>query len=169
MELYTRKVYSRLGRLQEELSAMCREELGRRFTLNLEHTERVKWYAPHIRHVVLDICCSATSAPADPTAARAPPARQIPGESCNRGPPFTPCTSLLNSLACRLSISQALDCCLCLMSEHALTECVLKPGESCAAGSMQGKGTEEWFWREAAPRMEPVILDGCDWGPALNT
>ena len=66
MELYTRKVYSRLGRLQEELSAMC-EELGRRFTLNLEHTERVKWYAPHIRHVVLDICCSATSAPPQPS------------------------------------------------------------------------------------------------------
>lgn len=43
------------------------EELGRRFMLKLEHTERVKWYAPHIRHVVLDICCSAISAPAQPS------------------------------------------------------------------------------------------------------
>ncbi len=60
--------------------------LGRHWEITLAHTERVKWYAPHIRHVVLDIHCSATSAPADPTAARAPPARQIPGESCNRKP-----------------------------------------------------------------------------------
>ena len=39
------------------------KELGRRFTLNLDHIERVKWYAPHIRHVVLDICCSTSSEP----------------------------------------------------------------------------------------------------------
>ena len=43
---------------------MAAIELGRRFTFTLEQTERVKWYAPHIRHIVLDICCSAASAPA---------------------------------------------------------------------------------------------------------
>lgn len=31
-----------------------------------------------------------------------------------------------------------------------------------------GNKTEEWFWREAAPCMNPLILDDCDWGPALK-
>ena len=54
--------------------------LGRHWEISLAHIERVKWYAPHIRHVVLDICCSATLAPADPTAVHAPLASQVPGE-----------------------------------------------------------------------------------------
>jgi len=49
--------------VQEELSRTA-AELGKHFTITLEHTERVKWYAPHIRHVVLDIQCSAMSASA---------------------------------------------------------------------------------------------------------
>jgi len=51
--------------MQEELSRIA-GELGKHFTVKLEHTERVKWYAPHIRHVVLDIRCSAMSVPASP-------------------------------------------------------------------------------------------------------
>lgn len=31
--------------------------LGRVWDISLVHFERVKWYAPHIRHVVADICC----------------------------------------------------------------------------------------------------------------
>lgn len=30
-------------------------QLGRKWQLRLDHCERVKWYAPHIRHLVLDI------------------------------------------------------------------------------------------------------------------
>ena len=55
-------------------------ELGKRVSITLEHLERVKWYAPHIRHVVLDICCSATSAPAQPPPEDAQPAGQVPGK-----------------------------------------------------------------------------------------
>ncbi|CAM6091125.1 unnamed protein product [Calypogeia fissa] len=31
--------------------------LGRAWDISLGHFERVKWYAPHIRHVVADVCC----------------------------------------------------------------------------------------------------------------
>ena len=64
--------------LQEELSSMAKG-LGRHWEITLDHIQRIKWYAPHIRHVVLDIRCSATSAPADSTAAHSEPASQIPG------------------------------------------------------------------------------------------
>ena len=60
--------------------------LGRHWEIALHHLERVKWYAPHIRHVVLDIRCRATSAPADPKAAHTPLASQHPGESQSRKP-----------------------------------------------------------------------------------
>ena len=69
-------ISSYLGK-QESLSEMAKE-LGKPFANTLEHTERVKWYAPHIRHVVLDIRCRATSAPAALPAQPAP-AAGIPG------------------------------------------------------------------------------------------
>ena len=64
--------------LQEELSRLA-EGLGKHWDLTLDHVERVKWYAPHIRHVVLDVRCSATPVPADLTAAHARLASQVPG------------------------------------------------------------------------------------------
>ncbi|CAI7779478.1 unnamed protein product [Closterium sp. NIES-53] len=39
-----------------EFEKLAREE-GRSWEVNAMHLERVKWYAPHIRHVVLDVCC----------------------------------------------------------------------------------------------------------------
>jgi len=41
----------------EELAAAA----GRRWTVYVAHLEHVKWYAPHIRHVVLDLHCCADS------------------------------------------------------------------------------------------------------------
>lgn len=60
--------------------------LGRHWDITLEHMERVKWYAPHIRHVVLDIRCSAISAPAGSIAGHAKPANQIPGDRQGKMP-----------------------------------------------------------------------------------
>ncbi|CAI5486115.1 unnamed protein product [Closterium sp. Naga37s-1] len=39
-----------------EFEKLAREE-GRSWEVKAVHLERVKWYAPHIRHVVLDVCC----------------------------------------------------------------------------------------------------------------
>lgn len=41
---------------QAELQGIA-ERLGRGWRVLIRHLERVKWYAPHIRHVVLDINC----------------------------------------------------------------------------------------------------------------
>lgn len=41
---------------QAELERMSRE-LGREWRVLIRHVERVKWYAPHIRHLVLDVEC----------------------------------------------------------------------------------------------------------------
>lgn len=35
--------------------------LGQHWTIRVVHVERVKWYAPHIRHIVVDIQCSVTT------------------------------------------------------------------------------------------------------------
>ena len=40
-------------------------EDGRDWRLSLEHLERVKWYAPHIRHVVADVRCGPVGQPLD--------------------------------------------------------------------------------------------------------
>jgi tRNA wybutosine-synthesizing protein 3 len=34
---------------------------GQHWTIRVVHVERVKWYAPHIRHIVVDIQCSVTT------------------------------------------------------------------------------------------------------------
>lgn len=39
------------------LEAIAQQQLGRRLRCRLHHVERVKWYAPHIRHLVLDVEC----------------------------------------------------------------------------------------------------------------
>mmetsp|Transcript_34693 Transcript_34693/g.82279 ORF Transcript_34693/g.82279 Transcript_34693/m.82279 type:complete len:221 (+) Transcript_34693:2-664(+) len=39
---------------------------GRRWRVALEHVEHVKWYAPHVRHVVLDVRCTPRSERATP-------------------------------------------------------------------------------------------------------
>lgn len=39
-----------------ELTNLARE-LQRDWKISVQHCEHVKWYAPHIRHVVLDILC----------------------------------------------------------------------------------------------------------------
>ena len=62
------------------------EGLGRQWDITLEHLERVKWYAPHIRHVVLDVRCSATPAPAEPSPQDAHQAGQVLGNSQNNCP-----------------------------------------------------------------------------------
>lgn len=41
----------------ESISQMAKSE-GHHWDISLEHLERVKWYAPHIRHVVADVRCS---------------------------------------------------------------------------------------------------------------
>ncbi len=33
-------------------------KIGRNWNIEAKHLEKVKWYAPHIRHVVLDVLCS---------------------------------------------------------------------------------------------------------------
>ena len=43
-------------RLEEEI-AMRAAELGREWSVRVEHVERVKWYAPRIRHLVADVRC----------------------------------------------------------------------------------------------------------------
>ncbi|KAL8151209.1 hypothetical protein V2J09_021017 [Rumex salicifolius] len=41
----------------ESISQMAKSE-GHHWDISLQHLERVKWYAPHIRHVVVDVRCS---------------------------------------------------------------------------------------------------------------
>ncbi|EIE26282.1 Clavaminate synthase-like protein, partial [Coccomyxa subellipsoidea C-169] len=41
---------------QAELETLSRE-LGRNWRVLIRHVERVKWYAPHMRHLVLDVEC----------------------------------------------------------------------------------------------------------------
>jgi len=38
------------------------------------------------------------------------------------------------------------------------------------AGRVSGNGVciEERFWQDTAPCMEPVVVEGCDFGPALE-
>lgn len=33
---------------------------GLSWNVTVEHVERVKWYGPHIRHLVVDVKCRAT-------------------------------------------------------------------------------------------------------------
>ncbi len=40
-------------------------EMQRNWSISVEHREHVKWYAPHIRHVVLDIRCQVPTANTD--------------------------------------------------------------------------------------------------------
>ena len=42
--------------LQERLRELA-QEAGRAWRVTVRHVERVKWYAPHIRHIVLDVLC----------------------------------------------------------------------------------------------------------------
>ena len=39
-----------------ELSVMA-DRIGRNWKISLQHLEKVKWYSPHVRHVVLDLLC----------------------------------------------------------------------------------------------------------------
>ncbi|CAL8466532.1 g6068 [Coccomyxa elongata] len=50
---------------QAELEGLSRG-LGRSWRVLIRHVERVKWYAPHIRHVVLDVECRPEQAAALP-------------------------------------------------------------------------------------------------------
>ena len=34
------------------------QNIGREWKIEAKHLEKVKWYAPHIRHLVLDVYCS---------------------------------------------------------------------------------------------------------------
>ena len=43
-------------RLEEEVSAAA-ASLGREWSVRVEHVERVKWYAPRVRHLVADVRC----------------------------------------------------------------------------------------------------------------
>mmetsp|Transcript_23905 Transcript_23905/g.39540 ORF Transcript_23905/g.39540 Transcript_23905/m.39540 type:complete len:373 (-) Transcript_23905:145-1263(-) len=46
-----------LEALQKQLEALA-TVAGREWMIQIEHIERVKWYAPHIRHVVADVLCA---------------------------------------------------------------------------------------------------------------
>ncbi|KAL2642169.1 hypothetical protein R1flu_009756 [Riccia fluitans] len=41
------------------ISSLARS-VGRAWDVDIVHLERVKWYAPHVRHVVADVCCKQT-------------------------------------------------------------------------------------------------------------
>ena len=43
-------------RLEEEIATRA-AELGREWSVRVEHVERVKWYAPRVRHLVADVRC----------------------------------------------------------------------------------------------------------------
>ncbi|MBT5736089.1 MAG: hypothetical protein HOI28_04530 [Euryarchaeota archaeon] len=34
------------------------QNIGRQWKVEAKHLEKVKWYSPHTRHVVLDVYCS---------------------------------------------------------------------------------------------------------------
>ncbi|KAL1514426.1 hypothetical protein AB1Y20_003526 [Prymnesium parvum] len=42
-------------------------EIGRDWRIDCKHVERVKWYAPRVRHVVVDVLCRPRDAAAPPT------------------------------------------------------------------------------------------------------
>ena len=44
---------------QDVIEQLCiiSNELGNNWKISLQHLEKVKWYSPHVRHVVLDILC----------------------------------------------------------------------------------------------------------------
>lgn len=46
----------------QELQALA-DAMHRGWALRCTHIERVKWYAPHVRHVVLDVWCAAPDVP----------------------------------------------------------------------------------------------------------
>jgi tRNA wybutosine-synthesizing protein 3 len=52
---------------------------GRTWTVRVEHMERVKWYAPRVRHLVADVRC--TPATPAPVLAPAPTATPAVGRS----------------------------------------------------------------------------------------
>ena len=49
-------------RLETEIGAMS-VAIGRVWTVRVEHVERVKWYAPRVRHVVADVRCVPSASP----------------------------------------------------------------------------------------------------------
>ena len=46
-------------RLESEVAALA-ADLGREWAVRVEHVERVKWYAPRVRHLVADVRCVPT-------------------------------------------------------------------------------------------------------------
>ena len=71
-------------RLEGEIAARA-AELGREWSVRVEHVERVKWYAPRVRHLVADVRC----VPARLTSAWA----LAVGASTSTSPSTTPCGS----------------------------------------------------------------------------
>jgi len=42
----------------QELETLFREERGNSWTCTVEHVQKIKWFAPHVRHVRIDVRCN---------------------------------------------------------------------------------------------------------------
>ena len=127
--------------------------MGRSWHVLIRHVERVKWYAPHIRHVVLDIECrphqAASPAPEQATVS-------APDQAMDHSP----------DQATRPAPNQA---------THAAPEQAAGPAPDQAASQGRPCGTvaehivvtREEFERCISAKKEPAVLKGLHLGPAV--
>ena len=138
--------------VQAELEGLSKE-MGRSLRVLIRHVERVKWYAPHIRHVVLDVECR-------PHQATSPASEQATFPAPDQAMDHPP------DQATRPAPDQA---------THAAPEQAAGPapdqaasqGRSCSTVAEHIGVTREEFERCISAKKEPAVLKGLHLGPAV--
>lgn len=165
--------------LQAELEGLSKE-MGRSWRVLIRHVERVKWYAPHIRHIVLDVECrpeqAAVLAPKQATSPNQKQAtRPVPDQATSSA--LTLATSPAPDQATSPLPDQARGSTLNLATSPAPDQAArLMPHQAASQGSHCNRGTvaEHFgitrgkFERRISAKKEPAVLKGLDLGPAVT-
>ncbi|BDA41177.1 probable tRNA wybutosine-synthesizing protein 5 at C-terminar half [Coccomyxa sp. Obi] len=174
---------------QAELQRLSRE-MGRFWRVLIRHVERVKWYAPHIRHVVLDVECRPDEAmmfEPDQAVIQVPEqaSRLAPDQASSPTPSSAPeqATSLAphhaTSSAPEQAVSPAAD-----QATGPVPNQVASPasdqatrlvpdqassqGNSCGTVAEHIAKTREEFEKCISAKKKPLVLKGVDLGPAVT-
>ena len=155
-------------RLEEEIATRA-AELGREWSVRVEHVERVKWYAPRIRHLVADVRC----VPARLTSAWA----HAVGASTSTSPAATPRESQLaidssrdaprpGFVRTRVRSLESPDPSLALAGRSPRLSRNGRRGAFAGRVRRMHRPTRATFADGPASAREPCVLTGLDLGPA---
>jgi len=155
-------------RLEEEIATRA-AELGREWSVRVEHVERVKWYAPRIRHLVADVRC----VPARLTSAWA----HAVGASTSTSPAATPRESQLaidssrdaprpGFVRTRVRSLESPDPSLALAGRSPRLSRNARRGAFAGRVRRMHRPTRATFADGPASAREPCVLTGLDLGPA---